>query len=169
MLTCTRRIQFCAGHRVMGHENKCAHLHGHNYVVEITASALLTPRQLSGDAPRTSDENGLDSIGRVIDFTVLKERIGGWIERYWDHGFLLHKDDQAVIKAIREFQRLAQGSPSQQKTFVAPFNPTAENMAYYLLHHLCPAELQGSHVVVTKVVVHETENCKAEAILDDID
>ena len=54
MITCTRRIQFCAGHRVMGHEGKCRNLHGHNYVVFVTAQA---------------DE--LDSVGRVIDFSVL--------------------------------------------------------------------------------------------------
>ena len=32
-LTCTRRLQFCAGHRVYGHESKCANVHGHNLAV----------------------------------------------------------------------------------------------------------------------------------------
>ena len=63
-ITATRRLQFAAGHRVHGHEGKCRHLHGHNFVVFLTAAA----------------EN-LDAVGRVIDFGVLKERIGGWIER----------------------------------------------------------------------------------------
>lgn len=28
MITCTRRIQFAAGHRVMRHESKCRVIHG---------------------------------------------------------------------------------------------------------------------------------------------
>ena len=63
MISCTRRIQFCAGHRVLGHENKCANAHGHNYVAYISARS-----------------NDLDKVGRVIDFSVLKEKIGGWID-----------------------------------------------------------------------------------------
>ena len=33
-ITCTRRIEFDAAHRVMGHEGKCKHLHGHRYALE---------------------------------------------------------------------------------------------------------------------------------------
>ena len=49
MITCTRRLTFCAGHRVLGHESKCAHPHGHNYVVYVTAEA-----------------EQLDDVGRVM-------------------------------------------------------------------------------------------------------
>lgn len=38
-ISCTRRLTFAAGHRVWKHEGKCAHPHGHNYVVEVTARA----------------------------------------------------------------------------------------------------------------------------------
>ena len=58
-VTCTRRLCFEAGHRVYGHESKCANLHGHSYKVE---------RGLRSGAGR---------VGRVIDFSVLKEKIGG--------------------------------------------------------------------------------------------
>src|SRR5262249_14498003 len=54
-VTCTRLLQFDAGHRVYQHEGKCANLHGHRYTAEITAQA-----------------EALDKIGRVIDFSVLK-------------------------------------------------------------------------------------------------
>lgn len=145
--TCTRRIQFCCGHRVKNHESKCAHLHGHNYVIEIEA-----------------DADALDSIGRVIDFSVLKAKIGGWIETHWDHGFVLWNNDDEAIGAMREFG-LRMGGSFMQKLFLMPYNPTAENMAKFLLEVICPEQLAGTGVRVVSVVVHETENCKATARL----
>lgn len=152
-VTCTRRLQFCAGHRVMGHESKCAHLHGHNYVVRVTAEASL------------------DLIGRVIDFSVLKARIGGWIDANWDHGFLVHEGDRAALTAIEAFEAKETSlSPRDrpafaQKVYRLPYNPTAENMARYLLEVIGPKLLHGTGVRITKVEVDETENCAAEASL----
>lgn len=143
MITCTRRIQFCAGHRVFKHESKCAHMHGHNYVVFVHAHRKV---------------NTLDDIGRVIDFSVLKDRIGGWIDDHWDHGFLVAHDDKACIAALAEMGM-------NQKKFIMPTNPTAENIAFHLLRNVCPQMLTGTGVEVFKVVVWETENCFAEASL----
>ena len=140
MITCTRRIQFCSGHRVFGHEGKCRHLHGHNYVAFITAEA-----------------EELDSVGRVIDFSVLKELVGGWIDRNWDHGCVLWAGDTEALLAVKACQ------PS--KIFELPNNPTAENMADFLLLIVCPAVLKETGVVVTKIVLWETENCYAETTL----
>jgi 6-pyruvoyltetrahydropterin/6-carboxytetrahydropterin synthase len=52
-----------------------------------------------------------------------------------------------------------------QKLYLMPTNPTAENMANYLLRSICPMVLADTGVVVSKVVVRETENCWAEATL----
>ena len=139
-VTCTRRIQFAAGHRVWKHESCCAQIHGHNYFVYITASA----------------EN-LDPIGRVIDFSVLKEKVGGWIDKNWDHGFIVFSGDLPVKQALAVFSDGA----IQQKIYEMPCNPTAENIAIHLLRVVCPEVLKDTGVVVTKVVVEETENCKA--------
>jgi 6-pyruvoyltetrahydropterin/6-carboxytetrahydropterin synthase len=133
MITCTRRLQFCAGHRVVGHESKCRHLHGHNYVALLTA-----------EAPR------LDDIGRVIDFGVLKDKYGTWIEEHWDHRMLLWVDDPI---------RVQPGAHSPGIVRV-PFNPTAENMAHHLLHL---SLLMHTPVRLVKVTLWETENCYAEA------
>src|SRR4051812_38105417 len=65
-----RRLNFCAGHRVFGHENKCARLHGHNYTVYVHAEGIDRP---------------IDGLGRVIDFSVLKERLGAFIDTRMDH------------------------------------------------------------------------------------
>lgn len=145
MISCVRRIQFCAGHRVVNHESKCRNLHGHNYVAFIHARA-----------PE------LDAIGRVIDFSVLKDRVGSWIDRHWDHGLILWRDDplgQHLVNAMR----CAELPP--QKRWPLAANPTAENMADFLLRVVCPEQLAGSGVEVFRVVLWETENCYAEVSL----
>lgn len=146
MITCTRRLQFCAGHRVMGHESKCAHLHGHNYVVLLTARAV--------------SEAQLDGIGRVVDFSVLKERIGGWIEFTWDHGMLLHEGDAAAMAAVAGFDEAMR--PMRQKVATLPYNPTAENIARHLVEAVGPKVLAGTGVELVRAEVWETENCRAE-------
>lgn len=141
MKTCTRRLQWCMGHRVYGHENKCGHLHGHNYVGFFTAGAP-----------------NLDPKGRVVDFSVLKARIGGWIDDNWDHGFVLWEKDPA-LPMIRECPDVPGG---QQLIYIMPNNPTAENLAHYLGTVVCPKLLQGLGIAVTKIVLYETENGIAE-------
>mgnify|MGYP003152070718 CR=1 FL=1 len=136
MISCTRKLWFCAGHRVKGHEGKCRHLHGHNYIVYITAQASL------------------DSIGRVIDFGVLKEQFGSFIDDNFDHGFLVWEDDKEVIDVLKNM--------GEQKIFVMPTNPTAENIAQFLLDNSGDI-LDSKGVEVTMVKVYETENCFAVA------
>ena len=138
MITCTRKLWFCAGHRVMGHEGKCKHLHGHNYIVYITAEAKL------------------DKIGRVIDFSVLKDQFGAFIDDNFDHGFLVWDKDEEVIKVLKGI--------NEQKIFLMPTNPTAENIAQYLLDN-SDEILDKKGVKVTMVQVYETENCSAVATL----
>lgn len=137
-ITCTRRIEFDYGHRVFQHESKCRHIHGHRGVVEITVVAPL------------------DKLGRVIDFSVLKERIGGWIDANWDHNMIVFRDDQEVIHALRTISDI-------RDPFMLPYNPTAENMARYLLEVVCPVLLDDTGVEAVKVVLWETPNGKAEA------
>jgi 6-pyruvoyltetrahydropterin/6-carboxytetrahydropterin synthase len=138
MTTIVRRVQFCAGHRLFKHEGKCAHVHGHNYVAYFHAAG--------GD---------LDDVGRVVDFSVLKDRLGGWIETHWDHGFICYEGDQELRKVMSAIEG--------QKLFVLDENPTAENLARYLLNVVGPAQLAGTGVRLIKVVLCETENCWAEA------
>jgi 6-pyruvoyltetrahydropterin/6-carboxytetrahydropterin synthase len=102
--------------------------------------------------------DGLDSLGRVIDFGVLKEKLSEWIASNWDHGFILWKQDSEAISAINKLDG--------QQVFVLPTNPTAENMAAYLLNVVAPAVLKGTGVVVNKVVLWETENCFVEVVLN---
>jgi 6-pyruvoyltetrahydropterin/6-carboxytetrahydropterin synthase len=137
-VTAVRRLQFCAGHRVFRHESKCRNFHGHNYAVFFHAES----------------PSGLDPLGRVIDFGVLKAKLGEWIEEHWDHGMIVWEQDTEAIAASRGVEG--------QKLYLLSSNPTAENMALVLLHDVAPRVLEGTGVLVTKVVLWETENCFVE-------
>jgi hypothetical protein len=45
-----------------------------------------------------------------------------------------------------------------------PFNPTAENMARYLLEVIGPQQLVGTGVGLVSVTVEETRKCSASAL-----
>jgi 6-pyruvoyltetrahydropterin/6-carboxytetrahydropterin synthase len=101
-ISITRTHEIACGHRVFGHESKCAHLHGHNYTFELTVEAPL-----------------LDALGRVLDFSAIKTRICDWLERNWDHKLLLLEADP-LADMLSAF-----GEPVVK----LPVNPTAENLA----------------------------------------
>ncbi len=138
MITCTRRIHFDTAHRVMEHESKCKHLHGHRYVLEATFAA-----------PE------LDALGRVIDFGVIQQRLGGWIDDHWDHNTVLHEKDKALGDSITKV--------TNQAVFYLPVNPTAENMAHYIFSHICPELFQDSSLRCARIRLYETPNCYADA------
>lgn len=135
-ITCTRKLTFDAAHRVMLHESKCRHLHGHTYVAEITAHACQ-----------------LDSLGRVVDFSVIKELVGGWVDEHWDHGTIINNKDSALREYLER---------NAMKHFLLEGNPTAENMAAVLLDY-ANRLLSDTGVAVTHVRLHETPNCWADA------
>lgn len=121
MMTCTRRLEFDAGHRLQRHESKCAHLHGHRYAVELTcaadfARALRTPG--GPDVPPI----GLDAVGRVIDFAKVKEVVGGWLDAHLDHALILESTDP-LVELLK---------PHEPRLYTVPFSPTAENLTRYI-------------------------------------
>ena len=138
-ITATRYHDFSTGHRVYGHESKCSHLHGHNYRITFTVEA-----------------EQLDTVGRVMDFSVIKEKLCVWLEEYWDHKFLVFKDDPWA-NILKE--------TDPQGVVVVDFNPTAENMGQYLIDVIGPRQLAGTNVKLTKVIIEETRKCAAEVTL----
>lgn len=137
MLTCTRRIEFDAAHRLVNHEGKCRHLHGHRYVVDITC------------------ESTLDSVGRVVDFGVVKQLVGGWVDETLDHGTILNETDTDLVELCER---------KGWKFYRMQVNPTVENLAR-LIHNKSRALLIQSGVEVTHVRVYETPNGWADSWL----
>lgn len=140
-LNIMRRIKFCAGHRLHGHGGKCENFHGHNYVAEFYV---------------TGEEQ--DAVGRVLDFSDLKTKCKGWLDEHWDHSFLVYENDHNAIEALKLVQ--------PTRMFLMPYNPTAENMAKYLLEEVCPKVLEGTGAVATRVRIWETDEAFAEASRD---
>jgi 6-pyruvoyltetrahydropterin/6-carboxytetrahydropterin synthase len=91
----------------------------------------------------------------VIDFSVLKEKMGKWIDDNWDHTFLIYEKDKELLFVKNYLQ-------SNKQVFICNFNPTAENMANFLLHDVCPKLFDGDGIKISKVVLYETENCFVE-------
>jgi 6-pyruvoyltetrahydropterin/6-carboxytetrahydropterin synthase len=129
-----RYHDICAGHSVTSHEGKCRHLHGHNYRIHFTCVS-----------------DSLDEVGRVIDFSVVKEKLCMWVEETWDHHFLIWEQDKRV-PFLKELDNTL---------VVVPFNPTAENMAQYLVESIGPRQLEGTGVKLLEVMIEETAKCHA--------
>lgn len=153
-ITATRYHDFSCGHRVVGHEGRCALLHGHNYRVHFTVEA-----------------NELDAVNRVIDFSVIKELLCDWLERHWDHKFLAWERDtlmqqlMGLSKASADKLFIVNETQTLERSIVwLPFNPTAEGIAMYLLNEVGPSMLP-SRCRLVRVVVEETRKCSAEARL----
>lgn len=144
MITANRYHDISVGHRVHGHESKCAHLHGHNYRVHFEV-----------EAPK------LDAVGRVLDFSVIKSHLCMWLEDNWDHKFLAWEKD-IFMQHIAKSPDFGDGQAFSMLTSSlvwVPFNPTAENMAEYLVEVIGPQQLAGTGCTLRRVVIEETRKC----------
>ena len=135
MISISRYHDISAGHRVVGHENKCSHLHGHNFRVHFTVTA-----------------EALDAIGRITDFSVIKAQLCDWLETHWDHRFLMYEADELRVP----LQKIV-----AEDIVSCPFNPTAENMAQYLCEVVGPQQLKGTGCQLIKCTIEETRKCSA--------
>lgn len=156
VITAERYHDISCGHRVHGHESKCRHLHGHNYRIHFTVRA----------AAQFAAEDGLDDLGRVLDFSVIKSRLCMWLENNWDHKFLAWVDDDYMTTLLGAATELGDsGDMFQQSLVWTPFNPTAENMGKHLLEVVGPLALNGTGCTLIRVVVEETRKCSATVSL----
>ena len=153
MITAERYHDISCGHRVAGHESKCRHMHGHNYRVHFTVEAA----------------KGLDDIGRVLDFSVIKSKLCMWLEDNWDHKFLAWEEDKLMSSLLQgasnEWQQgWLSGSDHdmlRESIVWTPFNPTAENMAQYLVQVIGPQQLEGTGCTLSTCRIEETRKCSA--------
>jgi 6-pyruvoyltetrahydropterin/6-carboxytetrahydropterin synthase len=149
--TVIRYHDFCAGHTVTGHESKCAHLHGHNYRVHFHVEARpLTEIGFPFDSMSFTANPGLDLVGRIVDFSVVKSTLCEWLEENWDHKFLINEIDPRY-PALDDLDR--------DSLVVCDFNPTAENMAEYLVETVGPLLLKDLNVELVGVELSETRKC----------
>lgn len=143
-----KRFEFDAGHRVLGHEGRCAYIHGHRYVADFTIEATT-----------------LDKIGRVIDFGQIKFILSNWINNWWDHNLILHPDDPLLkwLRIADAQQKMLRSNSKdlsprkisdeilgkQPYTMPKGTNPTVENLILELYEHthiLMPEGIRIAHI-----------------------
>lgn len=128
----SKEINFAASHRLMHHQGACANLHGHNYKVILHL-----------DLDRAEIEK--KKSGMVMDFSQVKNTIGAWIMKYLDHALIVNREENKLIADAKE---------RGYKLHRMKGEPTAENMAIYLLD--CFPELSA-------VTIYETDSSCAHA------
>jgi 6-pyruvoyltetrahydropterin/6-carboxytetrahydropterin synthase len=134
MITARRHHDISCGHRVVGHESKCRFLHGHNYRFHFHLTGVL------------------DSVGRVIDFGVIKTILCQWLEDNYDHKFLIWDQDPLL-------EKLMEISPESVR--MVSYNPTAENIAKHMVLIVAPKLLHHLHCKLSKCIIEETRKCHA--------
>lgn len=130
----TRWHEISCAHRIYGYPGKCGDLHGHNYRIYFHC------------------EGEISDQGMVIDFSLLKATLCRWLDVCWDHKLLLWEKDP--ITDIDELKKIGM--------IAVPFNPTAENMADFLLREVGPMVLPES-IKLVEVVIEETSKCSVSA------
>ncbi len=112
-------------------------LHGHRYALEASFVAKK-----------------LDDLGRVIDFGVIREVLGSWIDDNLDHNTILSIADKKLGEKI--------SSETKQKIYYIKENPTAENIANHILTEICPKLFAKKQVKCVGIKLYETPNCYVE-------
>jgi len=130
----TTSYVFDAAHRIAGHPGKCAWLHGHTYLLEVTVSSPT-----------------LNPLGMVMDFDDLRDMVRKAVLDLWDHATLLDAGDP-LGPAIRAVQREA-----PDRVVLFPGQPTAEILtreAWGRLERQLPTGIE-----LERVAIRETPAC----------
>lgn len=130
------KIRFEYAHRLIHHQGKCRHVHGHSgeAIIELAADTL--------------NQNGF-----VMDFADVKQPLKQWINENWDHAYLANEND-LLLPMLRQVD---------MRVFTFPHEPSAEVMAKYLFEQVAKLDLRPE-VKVTRVIVQET--CTGLAIYE---
>lgn len=131
----TRTFEWDSAHRITRHTSKCRFIHGHRYKAEVEV-----------------ETEELDGLGMVVDFGVIKAKVGAWIDEHWDHNTLANDSDLPLIECAQFFDR---------EPFTFHGEPTVENITRELWAQ-SKVLLEDHRLAVTRVRVYETPNCFAE-------
>ncbi len=150
--TVTRRVEFDAGHRIPDHGSKCRNIHGHRYVLEVTATGKII------------DSFGEPDHGMLIDFGELKKVMMDVIGEPWDHSLILWNEDPLCNPEFLQMLASVMPLDHDHKTVVLACVPTVENLANVAFERISEA-LQYSNLQITQVRLYETPNCWSDALL----
>lgn len=155
----TRKVEIDMGHRVTHHGSKCANVHGHRYVIEVTVTGPVV------------EAIGPDQ-GMVVDFGSLKSFLNRTIDGCFDHVLCLWTGDPLtgpLLSSAQWTKIYGDGfgetwqalDPVWGRVVVVPDVPTAENLAR-LWFHFVQNEISGQPYRLESIRVYETPNCWAD-------
>lgn len=121
MYKISKEVEFCYGHRLLKHNGKCRHVHGHSAKVVINLEAET-----------------LNALDMVCDFADIGQFIRNWLDQELDHTLLLSKDDPLLplLNAAGERYR------------ILDCEPTAENIARLIFEAVAVAGFPIIEVVM---------------------
>lgn len=136
----TKEFTFDSAHQLVGHDGKCANLHGHTYRLEVA----LKDTPIISEGPKE---------GFVMDFGDLKRIVKEHIVDKLDHAFIAQGNEPA----------LDQLKESGTKVVELGFRTTVENMAQFICW-----KLNELGVPVHYVRMWETPTGSAIVYLEDL-
>lgn len=145
MLELTTYTELEIAHRLLtSYAQKCRHLHGHRYEVEITVAS----------------PSGLNKDGMIVDFKQLKEVVKEVLDDKWDHGACFNKADRISEFMLKDAER--------ERLHLIDANPTLEWMVGRWVEDLNAAfRAKKIDLVVTKLKASETAKNTVTWTLDE--
>ena len=98
----------------------------------------------------TLNDNHFTVIGAGNIGRILLERLHG--DQRWEN-------QPAVGWSVADLDGVEITRTLEESIVFVPFNPTAENMAQYLVEVIGPLQLHATDVTLVKVVIEETRKC----------
>lgn len=132
----TKRVEFDAAHRLPLHQGKCAHLHGHRYVLVVEVRGPID-----------------EATGMLVDYGDISDALKQYVHGPLDHGTMVW---------ARDYELLAWLERHAQKHVVFAMPPTAEAIAAWAFAGLRAALFDAAPgAAVSTVTVHETPTSSA--------
>lgn len=138
MISVTKIFRFEMGHAIDGYEGMCKYIHGHSYVLHVSIAGA------------EAGDRALPPPGFVIDFKELKKIVNEKV---------VHKLDHSLVLSEQYLQKHP-GAGQGQNLMTWPYEPSAENILYYIREELLQS-LPGEYRIV-RLTLWETADSFAE-------
>jgi len=118
MIRITKQFTFHMAHAIEGYEGLCAHIHGHEYSLQVTVAG------------------NHDNDGMVIDFKKLKELVQERVLDEYDHSLILKDTEKS--RNVADSLKAGWGN-----VHIVPFQPSSENIVLDMVRRLDSAFPDG--------------------------
>lgn len=146
LIRVTKRFHFEAAHALYGHDGKCRNIHGHSYVLDVTA--IGKPME-SADHPKD---------GMVADFSDLSGIVRQEVIALFDHHTILNANSphkQLGMELMAHDSRVR----------LVPYQPSCENMILEIAQKLADKLPEGVRLHALRL--YETPTSWAEWFASD--